>query len=167
MSARRGAQRIGDQRHLRMPQRHLDLRRRRGLGPAEQLQRALVVVLGEGHAVVGQQLAGEVEVLLGDHVERSISASSSADDVGVHALVLVGDDDVDAVGVVADVLVDPVQLDLELLGREADGAEHAEAAGLADTATTTSRQWVKAKIGNSMPSSSQIGVRMAVAFRRR
>ena len=28
-------------------------------------------------------------------------------------------------------LVDPVQLDLELLGREADGAEHAEAAGLA------------------------------------
>ena len=32
---------------------------------------------------------------------------------------------------VADVLVDPVQLDLELLGGEADGAEHAEAAGLA------------------------------------
>ena len=29
-------------------------------------------------------------------------------------------------------LVDPVQLDLELLGREADGAEDAEAAGLAD-----------------------------------
>src|SRR5688572_7973103 len=31
------------------------------------------------------------------------------------------------------------------------------------TATTTSRQWVKAKIGNSMPSSSQIGVRISVA----
>ena len=59
-------------------------------------------------------------------------ASSSADRLRVHALVLVGDDDVDAVGVVADVLVDPVELDLELLGREADGAEHAEAAGLAD-----------------------------------
>ncbi len=29
-----------------------------------------------------------------------------------------------------------------------------------ETATTTSRQWVKAKIGNSMPSSSQMGVRM-------
>src|SRR5689334_16189410 len=28
------------------------------------------------------------------------------------------------------------------------------------TATTTSRQWVKAKMGNSMPSSSQIWVRM-------
>ena len=33
---------------------------------------------------------------------------------GVHALVLVGDDDVDAVGMVADVLVDPLELDLEL-----------------------------------------------------
>src|SRR5829696_6085045 len=30
-----------------------------------------------------------------------------------------------------------------------------------ETAATTSRQWVKAKIGNSMPSSSQIGVRMS------
>ena len=61
----------------------------------------------------------------------SVLVSSSADRSGVHALVLVGDHDVDAVGVVADVLVDPLQLDLELLGREADGAEHAEAAGLA------------------------------------
>ena len=57
----------------------------------------------------------------------SFSGSSS-----LHALVLAGDHDVDAVGLVADVLVDPVELDLELLGREADGAEHAEAAGLAD-----------------------------------
>ena len=32
---------------------------------------------------------------------------------------------------VADVLVDPVQFDLELFGREADRAEHPEAAGLA------------------------------------
>ena len=38
---------------------------------------------------------------------------------------------VDAVGLAVDVLVDPVELDLELLGAEADGAEHAEAAGLA------------------------------------
>ena len=29
-------------------------------------------------------------------------------------------------------LVDPVEFDLELLGGESDGAEHAEAAGLAD-----------------------------------
>ena len=40
-------------------------------------------------------------------------------------------DDVDAVGLAVDVLVDPVQLDLELLGREGERAEHAEAAGLA------------------------------------
>src|SRR5262249_40593674 len=46
--------------------------------------------------------------------------------------VLVRDDDVDAVGVVADVLVDPVQLDLQLLGREAHCAQHAETPGLAD-----------------------------------
>ena len=65
-------------------------------------------------------------------MSTQLFASSSADEVRIHALVLVGDHDVDAVGVVADVLVDPVQLDLELLGREADGAEHAEATGLAD-----------------------------------
>ena len=47
------------------------------------------------------------------------------------ARVLRRHDDVDAVGLVADVLVDPVQLDLELLGREGDGAEHAEPARLA------------------------------------
>ena len=51
---------------------------------------------------------------------------------GVHALVLVRDDDVHAIGVVADVLVDPVQLDLELFGSETDRAEHSEAACLAD-----------------------------------
>ena len=61
----------------------------------------------------------------------SIFVSSSVDMSAIHALVLVRDDDVDAVGVVADVLVDPVQLDLELLRGEADRAEHAEAAGLA------------------------------------
>ena len=38
---------------------------------------------------------------------------------------------VDAVRLAVDVLVDPVELDLELLGAEADGAEHAEPAGLA------------------------------------
>ena len=82
------------------------------------------------HAVVGEQLAGEVEVALRDHVLEHLGELLGGH-VGVHALVLVRDDDVDAVGVVADVLVDPVELDLELLGAEADGAEHAEAAGLA------------------------------------
>ena len=86
---------------------------------------------GSRHAVVDQQLAGEVEVRLRDHVLEHLGEVLGGH-VGVHALVLVGDDDVDAVGVVADVLVDPVELDLELLGAEPDGAEHAEAAGLAD-----------------------------------
>src|SRR6478736_3024117 len=77
-------------------------------------------------AVVGEDLLGELDVLLGhervelllEHLGRQIG--------GVHALVFVGDDDVDAVRVVADVFVDPLELDLELFGREADGAEHAE-----------------------------------------
>src|SRR5207247_6127586 len=43
------------------------------------------------------------------------------------------DDDVDAVRVLADVLVDPVELDGELFGREADGPEHAEPTRLADS----------------------------------
>jgi hypothetical protein len=34
---------------------------------------------------------------------------------------------------VADVLVNPIELDLELLRREADGAEHAETTRLADS----------------------------------
>ncbi len=33
-----------------------------------------------------------------------------------------------------------------------------------DTAATTSRQWVKAKMGNSMPSRSQISVCTTVSF---
>ena len=40
--------------------------------------------------------------------------------------------DVDAVGPAVDVLVDPVQLELELLGRERERAEHAHAAGVGD-----------------------------------
>ena len=94
-------------------------------------RRAFVVLVGERDAVVDEDLAGEVEVLLRHHVGQHLREFVGGQ-VRVHALVLVGDDDVDAVGVVADVLVDPVELDLELLGREADRAEHAEAAGLAD-----------------------------------
>ena len=49
-----------------------------------------------------------------------------------HALVFLRDHDVDPVGLVADVRVDPVELLAQLLRREAHGAQHAEAAGLAD-----------------------------------
>ena len=84
-----------------------------------------------GHAVVGEDLARELQMLLRherielllEHLWRQIG--------GIHALVLVRNDDVDAVGMVADVLVDPLQLDLELIRRVSDRAEHAEPACLA------------------------------------
>ena len=84
----------------------------------------------ERHAVVGQDLAGEVEVFLRDHVSQHLRQFVGGQ-IRVHALVLVGDDDVDAVVVVADVLVDPVAFDLELLRGEAHRAEHTETSGLA------------------------------------
>ncbi len=75
----------------------------------------VVLLLGQlGHALVGQDLLGELEMALGHHLAQLVGQV-----VGVHvahALVLAGDHDVDAVGGVADVLVDPGQLDLELLG---------------------------------------------------
>jgi hypothetical protein len=51
---------------------------------------------------------------------------------GFAACVAGGHHDVDAVGLSADLLVDPRELDLELLGREGEGAQHAEAARLGD-----------------------------------
>ena len=44
--------------------------------------------------------------------------------------VLRRDDEVDAVGSVADLVLDPLEVDLELFGGVGDGTEHAEAAGL-------------------------------------
>ena len=129
-SAGRRAERVGDEPHLRVAQRHLDLRERRRLRPAEQAH-ALVLLRREvGHAGLGEDLVGELHVLLRHHVAQHLPELLRVE--LVHPLVLAGDDDVDAVGLVADVLVDPLQLHLELLGREADGAEHAEAARLGD-----------------------------------
>ena len=76
-----------------------------------------------------EDLLDELAVLLRDHGPQ-VGLELGRVDLA-HALVLAGDDDVDAVGLVADVLVDPVELDLELLGTEPDRAEHPEAAGLA------------------------------------
>ncbi len=123
------AERVRDERDLRMLQCHLDLRGRGGLGPAKQLQRVLIAVV-DRDPVVGENLAGEVQVLLRDHRLQRLGEVFGGH-VRVHALVFVRDDDVDAVGVVADVLVDPLELNLELFGGEADRTEHPEAAGLA------------------------------------
>ncbi len=80
--------------------------------------------------MIGEDLLAEVQVLLRHHLAQRLGQLLGGQ-VRVHALVLVRDHDVDAVGVVADVLVDPFQLDLELLGGEADRPQHAEATGLA------------------------------------
>ena len=112
---------------LSCAQDHLDQRRRRGRRPAEQLAPGPALELG--HAVVGQDLLGEGAVLVGDH-RPQLGLELDRVDLA-HALVLAGDDDVDAVGVVADVLVEPGQLHLELVGAEADRTEDAQAAGVA------------------------------------
>jgi hypothetical protein len=127
---RRRAERVGDELHLLVSQRDVDLRCRGRLRPAEQLLAARLVAGQLGHAVVGEDLRAELAMLERDHLLqlglelRGIHLA--------HALVLAGDHDVDAVGLVADVLIDPLELDLELLRREADGAEHAEAPRLRD-----------------------------------
>ncbi len=127
---RRGAERVGDHLHLRVLERHLDLGRGSRLGPTEQLQGVAVAVF-DRHTMVGEDLLAEVEVLLRHHLAQRLGQLLRGQ-VGVHAFVFVRDHDVDAVGVIADVLVNPFQLDLQLLGREADRSEHAEPPGLAD-----------------------------------
>jgi hypothetical protein len=82
------------------------------------------------HAVVGEHLVGEAAVLLGDRLAQHLLELLRVD--LAHPLVLAGDHDVDAVRPVADVLIDPAALDLELLGRKSDGAQHTDAACLAD-----------------------------------
>ena len=109
---------------------HLDLRWGRGRRPPEELAGA-ALVLGElGHAVVSEELGGEVVVLLGHHGLEVLLQLHRVE--LAHALVLSRDHDVDAVGVITDVVVDPVQLGGELLGAEAHGSQHPEPPGLAD-----------------------------------
>ncbi len=126
---RRRAERVRDQPHPLVLHRHLDLRRGGGRGPAEQLVHRALAFGEPRHAVLGQDPVSELAVRLGDR-----GAQLRLELLGVelaHALVAARDHDVDAVGLAAHVLVDPLELDLELLRREAHRAEHAEAAGLA------------------------------------
>ena len=69
-------------------------------------------------------------MLLGHHLAQRV-AELLGGQVRVHALVFIGDHDVDPVRMVADVLVDPLELDLEFLRGEADRPQHTETAGLA------------------------------------
>ena len=76
----------------------------------------LIVHLGGGDAL-GCRLRQQVADVL-QHLGEMLGVH-----IGVHALVLIGNHDVHAVRMVADPLVDPVEFDLELLRRVADGAE--------------------------------------------
>ena len=127
---RRGTEGVGDQGDLGVSQCHLDLRCRGGFGPTQQLEGVRIGIVG-GHPVIGENLLGEIEMLLGHHGAQHLGEFSTRE-IGVHALILVRDHDVDAIGMVADVVVDPGAFDLELFGCEPDRAQHPEPAGTAD-----------------------------------
>ena len=126
---RGGAERVGDEADLVVAEGGRQQGLAGGLGPAHH-PRALLVGRGLGDAVLLEDAAGEAAVVVGDH-GGELGLELHRVELA-HALVLAGDDDVDAVGGVGAVLVQPVELDLELLGGEADGAEDTEAAGVGD-----------------------------------
>lgn len=140
-----------------MLQRRVDLWGGRRLGPTEQLQTVLVGVL-DRDTMIGEDLAGEVQMLLRDHRPQRLGELIRRQ-LGVHALVLVRDHDVDPVGVVADVFIDPVELDLQLLRREPNCSEHTKTTSFADGDHHIAAV-SEGKIGNSIPSSSQMAVCM-------
>jgi len=107
----------------------LELRHRSCDRPTEQTL-ALVFRRKFGHTRIREQLGREGAVFVGDGGFELLFEL-----VGVefaHAFVFVGDDGVDRIRLVADVLVDPLALLLEFLGREADRTQHAESSGFAD-----------------------------------
>jgi hypothetical protein len=87
------------------------------------------IALGQRrHVVAAQDVVDERLVLGGDQLADVVHREPAL----VGARVLRGHDQVDAVGAVADLVLDPREVDLELLLRVRDGAEHAEPAGLGD-----------------------------------
>ena len=96
-----------------MLERDLDLLATLLVHPAEQPLGAVFV--GElRHVVLGQQLVHPIPVLLGDHLLELLAHPLRVELAG--AGVLRRHHDVDPVRLAVDVLVDPVQLDLELVG---------------------------------------------------
>ena len=112
-----------------MLQRHVDLRPRRGVGPPEQLPHRLAVGQRR-HAVLREHPLHERAVLLRDHRLELLDELLRIVDPG--ARVRGGHHDVDTVWLAVDVLVHPRQLLVQLLRREPQRAEHAEAAGARD-----------------------------------
>ncbi len=111
-----------------MRERHLELVARVRIDVEPRGARDLREVVGHPrHAVLGEEPLDEVAVLLGDQLVQVLGRG-----LGPAALahVLRRDDEVDAVGLAAAVLVDPAELDVELLGVEREHAEDAVPAGL-------------------------------------
>ena len=80
--------------------------------------------------MVGEDLVDVVPVVLADHRPQLRPDVRHVVDAGVAIHGLHRHHDVDAVRLAADVLVDPLQLELELVRREGERAEHAHAAGV-------------------------------------
>ena len=124
--SRRGAERVGNEFALRAFQCDFNQLGGDGFVPAQQAH--FVVFVGpSGYAVVGQQFFCEVAVLLRHHALQHVFQLGGVH--FAHAFVFLRDYDVHTVNMIADVLVDPIQLLLELLRREADSAQYAQAAG--------------------------------------
>jgi hypothetical protein len=89
---------------------------------------ALFVGRELGHVVPAQDVVDELAVRVGDQGPDVVQGVSAALVTGV----LRRHDQVDAVRAVAEFVLDPLQVDLELLGRMGDGTQHAETARLRD-----------------------------------
>ncbi len=88
---------------------------------------AAAVVVGElGDAFGFEQVVEELLVLGGDEALEVAGGGFG------FAVIIAGDEHVDAVGAAADMVVDPAEFLLEIVGGEGGGAEDAEAAGLGD-----------------------------------
>ena len=120
--ARRRPERVREQPD-RMRQRDLHLRARLLVRPAQQPLHARRVVRQRRHAVLPQRLFDEVAVRLRDHRLELRQIAARRRRRHHH---------IDAVRLAIDVLVDPVELDLELLRRKRQRAKHAHATGAAD-----------------------------------
>ena len=113
-----------------MAEGDVDVRARLAVGPAEQGARTGRVIGESRNAVALQDLRDEAAVLVGDHRLQRVLEPIAGGQVGARGGG--GHHHVHTVRTASDVLVDPATLDLELLGGEGKGAEHAHAAGAAD-----------------------------------
>ena len=98
-------------------------------GAATRGRLAVAVAVGQLRDVVTAEDVGDERDVLGrDEATHGLDRQAAL----VGALVASGHDQVDAVRAVADLGLDPVEVDLELLGAVRSGAQHAHPPGLGD-----------------------------------